>query len=708
MLRIAALLFLCIPAAGQQTWYVSVNATAPGDGSQSFPFSSLQYAIDQPQVVAGDTLIVRPGRYEENINLRGKDLILDALFDAATIDLANIGGTGFTCESGETASCRIEGFAVVEAEGTSVAGQLMGGGALIRGASPTFSDCLFDRSFADLGAGAAVIGGQPTFLDCEMYRCYAQDGGALYVDGGHVTFENGLIRRCSTTGSYGGGAFFVNGGAGTLTGVDFNENICFGTLGGGGALATAAGAGPVLLQSCRFEGNRAGSTQVGAPGGAILALGPLRCTDSEFVWNGSTTSLLVSLGGAASGGDYVGCRFERNRADSGGALHNATAETCEFIWNVSSAFPNVGRGGGAFECSLVRCRLSQNYASHMGGAAADSDLVECEVLDNRGVDGAGGLLGGTATSTRLHGNRTRSTFNASNAVAGGGALDTELVLCEVTSNFASMGGGLAGGSADRCSVIGNLSLGSGGVFGTAVESSIVWHNEPSDLAGANSFEYSNVEGPLQPGPGNLASDPLLYSTAGGDSHLRFGSPCIDAGSPLAPPDPDGSPADMGAVPFDPAFQPGPVTYCHGPIFLAGALEIPCTPTIEASGSASLSNGVTITSRGFFGVPVPAAILLVGFEPGRLLVPKRSGNQSVIGLDTVCIGGRILRAGFVPVMLPSTGTYCDASLAKELTSAELIGLGAFAGGTLHAQYWYRGPPPTSATYFSPALALPIVP
>ncbi len=35
----------------------------------------------------------------------------------------------------------------------------------------------------------------------------------------------------------------------------------------------------------------------------------------------------------------------------------------------------------------------------------------------------------------------------------------------------------------------------------------------------------------------------------GDFHLQAGSPCIDTGDPNSPPDPDGTPADMGAFYF---------------------------------------------------------------------------------------------------------------------------------------------------------------
>jgi hypothetical protein len=50
-----------------------------------------------------------------------------------------------------------------------------------------------------------------------------------------------------------------------------------------------------------------------------------------------------------------------------------------------------------------------------------------------------------------------------------------------------------------------------------------------------------------PGPGNLFADPLFVNPAAGNFELQPSSPCIDAGDPASPADPDGSRADIGAA-----------------------------------------------------------------------------------------------------------------------------------------------------------------
>ena len=49
---------------------------------------------------------------------------------------------------------------------------------------------------------------------------------------------------------------------------------------------------------------------------------------------------------------------------------------------------------------------------------------------------------------------------------------------------------------------------------------------------------------------NIFEDPLFVDPTAGDYHLLEDSPCIDAGAPNSPPDPDGTVADIGVFYFD--------------------------------------------------------------------------------------------------------------------------------------------------------------
>ncbi len=60
--------------------------------------------------------------------------------------------------------------------------------------------------------------------------------------------------------------------------------------------------------------------------------------------------------------------------------------------------------------------------------------------------------------------------------------------------------------------------------------------------------YSDIQGSW-PGTGNIDNNPIFWNPLNGDYHLQSGSPCIDAGDPGSPLDPDGSIVDMGAYYF---------------------------------------------------------------------------------------------------------------------------------------------------------------
>jgi hypothetical protein len=61
--------------------------------------------------------------------------------------------------------------------------------------------------------------------------------------------------------------------------------------------------------------------------------------------------------------------------------------------------------------------------------------------------------------------------------------------------------------------------------------------------------YSDIEGGWE-GEGNIDTDPLFVAPDSGEFHLQATSPCIDAGDPSSPLDPDGTIADMGAFYFE--------------------------------------------------------------------------------------------------------------------------------------------------------------
>jgi len=67
--------------------------------------------------------------------------------------------------------------------------------------------------------------------------------------------------------------------------------------------------------------------------------------------------------------------------------------------------------------------------------------------------------------------------------------------------------------------------------------------------GSANFTYNCISSGMA-GMGNITGNPAFVSLATFNLNLTSSSPCIDAGSPSDPLDPDGTRADMGALPYD--------------------------------------------------------------------------------------------------------------------------------------------------------------
>ena len=89
----------------------------------------------------------------------------------------------------------------------------------------------------------------------------------------------------------------------------------------------------------------------------------------------------------------------------------------------------------------------------------------------------------------------------------------------------------------------------GGIYNSSslptLTNCILWGDTAGELpyeifndASMSIVSYSDVQGDLYPGVGNINDDPLFVDAASGDLHLRPDSPCIDAGLNTAPDLPD--------------------------------------------------------------------------------------------------------------------------------------------------------------------------
>ncbi len=214
-------------------------------------------------------------------------------------------------------------------------------------------------------------------------------------------------------------------------------------------------------------------------------------------------------------------------------------------------------GGNAIVGGGIECDHSSATLSHL------------KIVDNEAASG-GGIYGLGCDDISID----HVTIMNNRADLGGGIYfyqtDATISLTVVAGNNADRtGGGLyfhhSNVALDRLTVTQNESEGVAGVLQTSDEldilNSIVWDHEGPEMVvidrGELRVDYSDIEGGrdgitgdnIDYGEHNIDEDPLFANPDEGYYQLTEDSPCIDAGDPDSDPDPDGSRADMGAIPF---------------------------------------------------------------------------------------------------------------------------------------------------------------
>jgi hypothetical protein len=320
-------------------------------------------------------------------------------------------------------------------------------------------------------------------------------------------------------------------------------------------------------------------------------------------------------------------------------------------------------GGGIYVLAssptIAHCRIIQNVAVPVGSdngfgggvllVNSNAVIHDSEIAYNSCPAGDAGGLGTTGSANFII--LERNVIRNNTALGNGGGLhlrNADATLTNDTVAFNASGTGTGGGvylyregaawktvDLDNCIIWGNTAGGAGpNIYNDAV----------SVLLGVT---YSDVTGGWG-GLGNIAADPLFVDAAAGELHLQAASPCIDTGDPHSPPDPDGSVADMGALPSLSAF-----------VSLGGSL----------AGSAGAPE---LTGEGSLVASTPVVLALTKAKP--------------FALSTLVVGVSDLSAAFKGgILVPNT------DLLFLLTTD-------FFGGSTFGGLWPAGVPSSFTTYF----------
>jgi len=247
----------------------------------------------------------------------------------------------------------------------------------------------------------------------------------------------------------------------------------------------------VRMTHCEVRNNSAGDYA-----GVFACLrGSLSLSQSVFRGNYSYSGYgAVSLSQTVA--DVSDCLFDSNSCGVSGSGQSLLIRRCTFTRNVLA----ISCSGGVIENCLVSESTPYYYAA-----------VGC---------------GGTSILRRC-------------TIRGGVECSGDAVVSSCVIAFARYGRGVefsygTNARVEYCCIHGNA----GGAFGGG------------GPAGLGIVALTNANGDSCDTYYNIFLDPQFADRAAGDYHLTAGSPCIDAGDPSLPYDPDGTVADMGAFYFN--------------------------------------------------------------------------------------------------------------------------------------------------------------
>lgn len=509
------------------------NASGPWDGTEAHPYQTISdglaiaasgskvivkegiYHITQNLTINnGVTLFMHPGvinQYDDGTGIQvfgtlqafatAEDSIVFTRFKTSG---ATWGGIHFTNtgSSSELRYCRIE-----YANG---ANGKKGGALFCRKSSPRFYNCLIQHNEADYGAGLyCENGSSPEFANCTISNNSAaiSGGGIFSHESSPIVYKNYIT-----------------------------QNYCEGFLGGTGVViyddplpstASPQRTQPSLSKSI-VGSNSLGQRSTPSKGivlsnnslGGLLSkqdmensLATIESTHRESMFKDLFGKVPVIEGNtfadnatSAAGGTLLirnrkaiiyDNSFLNNRAKIGAGIHMTKADSTYLAWNVFEDNRAALIGGAIYADSTDNANIERNLLLH-----------------NEAIIGAGIYLQSTnvnITNNTLFSNHAQSYANSIYAAEGN----------------------------------------------NAVINSVLWDTKMTEItqivgSGLN-IAYSNIIESIR-GNGNISSDPFFVDTTRVGFYPQISSPCINAGDPSSPKDPDGSIADIGVHYFHGLFS----------------------------------------------------------------------------------------------------------------------------------------------------------
>ena len=182
------------------------------DGSQAY--TSIQTAIEATN--NGDTVLVYPGRYFENIDYIGKSIAVcsleattnDTTFISSTIIDGNQNGSCVAFRNAEQ-NATLRGFTITNGIGYPIMDGLRRGGGILMYVvgQINVSNCIITNNKAAIGGGIFAINSSLSISGLQIYNNYAiVQGGGMALNGASTHYPTIVfdpVNRCSIYSNYG-------------------------------------------------------------------------------------------------------------------------------------------------------------------------------------------------------------------------------------------------------------------------------------------------------------------------------------------------------------------------------------------------------------------------------------------------------------------------------------------------------------------------
>ena len=172
----------CEPAG--QTWYVDVNATPGGNGTQAQPFQAIGDAVTVANT--GQTIIVADGVYSglanRNVDLTGLALDIQSVNGpgSTTIDCETLGRAFYVEDATPGLTSRVKGFTIINGlvNGAVQTPGFNGGAMYIDNSDTIVERCILQDNEASRGGALYILGSDAHVLDCNFVSNVGNGGEA--------------------------------------------------------------------------------------------------------------------------------------------------------------------------------------------------------------------------------------------------------------------------------------------------------------------------------------------------------------------------------------------------------------------------------------------------------------------------------------------------------------------------------------------------